>query len=296
MVCVIRLEFSQRSSANTMSRTFASSRRSYNMYGGSSNPSRADVADWKALKEPVRISTVPTPPCVHYDAIGMILYSVSKYGIRYALVKRRASYGLHKVLTANSYDKTCFTEISNDEKLDLLDICDMQGDYEETYKRLWQNAWWGKEAVCEKTIKMSLERFLKKRTTIRDCIINTQTIFPDGVWGFPKGKNDKQFQNEVMCAFREVREETGLSATSITLQPFNPVVEVFKKWQYKYFIAEVDCYDAINRDMPKDHTVDSEVSEVVWLSFEAAYNLIPAVMKEKKTLLASLNDKLTKKL
>lgn len=292
MVCGIRLGFSKLTSANTMSRAFASSHRGYSMYGSSSSPSRADVADWRAPKPPLRVSSVSAPPCVHYDAIGMILYSVSKCGITYALVKRRASYGLHKVLAANSHDMICFTEISNEERLSLLEVCDMRGDYEETYKRLWQNAWWGKEALCERTIQLSLERFLRKRTTIRDCILNTPTIFPDGVWGFPKGKNDKR-QNEVMCAFREVREETGLSSASVTIQPHNAVVEVFKQWRYKYFIAEVDCYDAVNRRMPKDHTIDSEVSEVVWLSFEAAHNLIPAVMEEKKKLLSSLHAILT---
>lgn len=275
-----------------MSRTFASSHRGYNMYSGSSSPSRADVSDWRALKNPVRVSSVSASPCAHYDAIGMILYSVSEYGVRYALVKRRASYGLHKVLVANFHDKVCFTEISNEEKLALIDVCDMQGDYEETYKRLWQDAYWGKEAVCERMIQMSLERFLRKRTMIRDCILHTPSVFPDGVWGFPKGKNDKH-QNEVMCAFREVREETGLSSASVTIQLVNPVVEVFKQWRYKYFIAEVDCYAAVNRSMPKDHTIDSEVSEVVWFSFNKAYNLIPAVMEEKKNLLSSLHAKLT---
>jgi 8-oxo-dGTP pyrophosphatase MutT (NUDIX family) len=262
------------------------------MYGGSSNPSRADVSDWRALKSPVRVSSVSASPRVHYDAIGMILYSVSEYGIRYALVKRRASYGLHKVLAANFHDKICFTEISNEERLDLLEVCDMKGDYEEIFKRLWYNSWWGKDAVCERMIQMSLERFLRKRTVIRDCILSTPTIFPNGVWGFPKGKNDKH-QNEVMCAFREVREETGLSSASVTIQSDNPVVEVFKQWRYKYFIAEVDCFAAVNRSMPKDHTIDSEVSDVVWLSFNKAYNLIPAVMEEKRKLLSSLHTKLT---
>jgi 8-oxo-dGTP pyrophosphatase MutT (NUDIX family) len=157
---------------------------------------------------------------------------------------------------------------------------------------LWQNAFWGDEAVCERLIQRSFECFMSKSSSIRERILSTATIFPDGVWGFPKGKNDKH-QNEVMCALREVREETGLSSASVTVQPFDAMIEKFKQWKYKYFIAKVDSSNAINRSMPKVHAIGSEVSEVVWLSFEEAQRLIPAVMEEKKILLSSLHSKLT---
>jgi len=268
----------------------ASTHRSY----GSSNASRSDIADWRVAKNPQRVPVAVAPitrPI--YDAIGMILYSVTSHGIKYALVKRRASYGLHKALVAgNTCDNTCFTEISDAERFALLDICDRKGDFEETYRKLWQDAWWGKEAVCERLIQRSFERFMSKSSCIRESILSTTTIFPDGVWGFPKGKNDKH-QNEVMCAFREVREETGLTSACVAIQPFDAMVEKFKQWKYKYFIAQVDSSNVVNRSMPKIHTEESEVSEVVWLSFEEANRLIPAVMEEKKILLSSLHSKLT---
>jgi 8-oxo-dGTP pyrophosphatase MutT (NUDIX family) len=261
---------------------------------GFTNASRSDVADWRVAKSPPRVSsTIVSTACPFYDAIGMILYSVTSQGIKYALVKRRSGYGLQKVLNAgNICDKTCFTELSIAERSALLDICDRQGNFEETYRRLWQDAFWGEEAVCERMIQRSFERFMSKRSSIREGIMNTTSIFPDGVWGFPKGKNDKH-QNEVMCAFREVREETGLSSASVTVQPFDAMIEKFKQWKYKYFIAQVNSSNAINRSIPKVHKGESEVSEVVWLSFEEAHRLIPAVMEEKKILLSSLHSKLT---
>jgi len=257
--------------------------------------SRSDVVDWRAPK--LVSSSLPhvvdIQKSVSYSAIGMILYTVTSKGIKYALVKRRVSYGLHTVLTANLGDKTCFAELSDAERTDLLDVCDMKEAYEETFRRLWQDAWWGKEAVCEEFIQRSLKRFISMRHDIRNWIIDTPSIFPNGVWGFPKGKNDKH-QNEVMCALREVYEETGLLSASLTIKPCAAVVENFKQWTYKYFIAEVKNADAFDKLISSSvqMTMKSEVSEVVWRSFGDALDLIPRVMQEKRDLLTSLHIKL----
>ncbi len=251
------------------------------------NASRANVGDWRAPR-----LTLGTPVSqLTYSAIGMILYSEGKEGIKYALVRRRASYGLHRILAANIGDRTCFKEISNAERAALLEICEMQEGYEETFRTLWQDAWWGDKAVDESFIKRSFARFMEMRSVIGNCILTTPSIFPNGVWGFPKGKNDKN-QNEVMCALREVREETGLASSHVSIQPFDTVIETYKMWNYKYFTAKVDSKNAVDRFMPKDHNVDTEVSHVVWLPFEEAIRLIPEDMEEKKNLLTSLNSKL----
>ena len=255
------------------------------------NASRSDVGNWRSAPKFSR--AVSTPPVCKYSSIGMILYTETEKGIKYALVKRRISYGLHQVLTVNISTNMYVEEVSNEEKKSLLEVCELKGDFEATYRKLWQDAWWGAEATNESLIKRSMARFLNMRSVIRERLLKVDSIFPNGVWGFPKGKNDKH-QNEVMCALREVREETGLSSACVQIQPFDAVVEEFKHWTYKYFIAKVPCKEAVNRDMTKHTSEGTDISEVVWLTFEDALNLIPPVMEEKRKLLISLNAKLCK--
>lgn len=253
--------------------------------------SRVD-SDWRVSKYNASVPNLSKVSCQqNYNAVGFILYTNSSDGIKYALVKRRVSYGLHKVLMAKSNDSDFYAEISDNERVLLLDICNKVGDYEETFKRLWRDAWWGKDAVCERFIQQSFSRFMNKRFDIKERLTKITSIFPNGVWGFPKGRNDKQ-QNEILCALREVREETGIRSAWLSIQPFEPLFENYKRWTYKYFVAKVDDKYAISSLIKSNYTIDTEVSEVVWLTYEDAVQLIPCDMLEKKYILTTLHNKL----
>jgi RNA:NAD 2'-phosphotransferase (TPT1/KptA family)/ADP-ribose pyrophosphatase YjhB (NUDIX family) len=86
------------------------------------------------------------------------------------------------------------------------------------------------------------------------CCVRT----PRDQWGFPKGKC-KKGELPIACALRELKEETGLSFSDITILP-GAVTEITDKGNNctTYFYATVSTTLALQAQDPE------ELSEVVW--------------------------------
>lgn len=209
-------------------------------------------------------------------SVGMILYSQTNNDIRYCLVKRRYGYGMKIILNVSFVDATCFTEISNIERKALLYVCSMKEHWEHIHSKLWRESMWNKDTSSQQ-YKNCLQKFVDNRETIKTMIKETKSIFPNGIWGFPKGHPEYN-ETDIQCAVREVREETNI--TDISIQPIPILTENYKGWNYKYFVGSVHKRNA------KTITMDNpEISEVVWCSFQDAIALIPKDATDKQNLL-----------
>lgn len=227
------------------------------------------------------------PPNLRYTksykqpSVGMILYSQTNTDIKYCLVKRRYGYGMKRILSVTFDDTTCFTEICNIERKALLYVCSMKEHWQHIHARLWRESMWNKD-TSSFDYQTCLQKFINNRDIIKKMIKETKSIFPNGIWGFPKGHRERN-ENDMECAMREVKEETTVEDVSILSIPM--VTENYKGWNYKYFVGITHNNNAknINIDNP-------EISAVVWCSFQDALALIPKDAKDKRKLLKQIHN------
>ena len=220
---------------------------------------------------------------------GTILCSSLDGVILYALVKRATTYGLGAVLRGGWEDSN-FAEISNNEKLKIHRICKLQGDYKQSFYELYRSLGKDKsqsEETYMKIFNKYFENFIENRELIKNKLLTIDVIYPYGIWGFPKGKRDRN-ETEIECAVRELFEETQIHTSDILFTNIQVPVENYYGWKYQYYVCVADTNIIENKIMCK-----GEISDVVWCSYEEAMHLIPQVMEEKRSILTNVHNTLT---
>ena len=101
-----------------------------------------------------------------------------------------------------------------------------------------------------------------------------------GAWGFPKGKR-KSKEELIVCAYRELCEETGLTSSQII--PINSnnffLHEVTNKG-----VSSVRLYVAITDNLIEPKIYDTEeLLDSKWIKIDDAYNLL--TIKNRKQIL-----------
>ncbi len=106
-------------------------------------------------------------------------------------------------------------------------------------------------------------------------------------WGFPKGRRDKRYEDNLSCACREFEEETGYEREEyFVLNKIEPVEELFTGTNgvnYKHIY-----YLAINNSQ-KDKLLtgydEYEIGDIKWFTYEEAMAYIRPYHTEKKKIL-----------
>lgn len=254
----------------------------------------ATVSKSTPYKIPNRRSTASTETRIRptmgmvRPSMGMVLCSRVGNDILYGLVKRRYGYGMQDILKSNFYDETCFTEICDDERTALLHICSKGENWENVYAKLWTESMWNKD-TCSFEYTYSINKFIENKDRIATLLKNTKSLFPKGIWGFPKGKPERG-ENDISCAIREAMEETEIKNVSVL--PIDAQFETYKLWNYKYFVGVVQAIDASDRVIENN----PEISSVMWCNFDHALKLIPKDATDKKRVLTKINALVSKML
>lgn len=132
---------------------------------------------------------------------------------------------------------------------------------------------------------------------------NTKSLYNETEWGFPKGRRNIN-EDDITCAVREFREETGITMKNIRIsRDIKPLEEIFtgsNKIRYKhvYYVgryqsSKYDTQTATYYD-PSNHFQNKEVKDVKWFSYKDAQNLIRECNIERKELFKRLNHTIIK--
>jgi 8-oxo-dGTP pyrophosphatase MutT (NUDIX family) len=117
----------------------------------------------------------------------------------------------------------------------------------------------------------------------------TEDTWDDAEWGFPKGRHNNN-EKDLMCALRELEEETGYSRYSLkVVQNLLPLEEIFtgsnyKSYKHKYYVAQINYIDTNVNNFQT-----SEVSKVEWKTFDEGIKSIRPYNLEKKDVLNRVN-------
>lgn len=235
--------------------------------------------------------------CKHpITSIGTIVFTDTKEGLKYLLIRRKDSLGYVDFLRGKyplhnkSYIENIFYEMTTSEKEQILK-CD--------FDHLWKNLWGENVGIQyrgeERTSREKMSHLRAGITctdetySLEKIINSTENNWEDPEWGFPKGRRNYQ-EKDLTCALREFEEETGCNSSSLSIiQNVLPFEEIFtgsnyKSYKHCYYLAEM-------RDVPET-TEDfqrTEVSKVSWMSYDEAQSSIRPYNLEKKDILKKVN-------
>lgn len=235
--------------------------------------------------------------CKHpITSIGTIVFTATTEGLKYLMICRKDSLGYVDFMRGKypvhnkSYIENIFSEMTNDEKQRILDS---------EFDELWQNLWGENIGIQyrgeERTSRDKLSQLRNGITignesySLESIIKSSEEKWNEPEWGFPKGRRNYQ-EKDLTCALREFEEETGFSASNLTvIQNVLPYEEIFtgsnyKSYKHCYYLAEM-------KEMPEDENnfQKSEVSKVGWLSYNEAIEKIRPYNLEKKEVLKKVN-------
>lgn len=233
-------------------------------------------------------------PIISY---GVIVFRYTSQGIEYLMIRRKDSFGYIDFIRGKySQNNICqiqklVDEMSMDEKRRIL---------ANHFNDLWVNMWGdtanlkykNEEFISSKKIEairngIALE---DKVICLKDLVENSQTIWKETEWEFPKGRRNNK-EKDLDCALREFEEETGIAKEKITvIENIIPFEEIFigtnqKSYKHKYFLA---CMEEIDDNLFFNYQV-TEVSKVEWKPFEKCVEAIRPYNLEKKKLIININ-------
>ena len=201
-----------------------------------------------------------------------ILMVKKKYTIGYSTFVT-GNYEINKVDLYNIFDNMNLSEISNIKEL--------------TYNEIFHNFWY--KDNTEENFKKYYKKYKKftQSNLYKDVLNKKYSIDDKREWEFPKGRKKNYEENDLECAFREFKEETGISLDNkYIINEINPVIERIqgtdgKTYVYKYFICCID-YD-LNFDID-----NVELDDISFFNFKDALNIIKNKYIDRKKILTGL--------
>lgn len=231
--------------------------------------------------------------------------------LSYGILTFRNDLDISKLLMIQRKDSLCYIEFIRGkytiENLDyvkvLLSNCskdELQNLKTMNFDELWIDLWTQKETLNERTKReysKSKDSFnlLVSRHNLYDMIEQTNSIYDNPEWEFPKGRRNNHEYNKD-CAIREFQEETGISDKDIDLiQNISPVIEEYYgtnnvKYRHVYYISEYN-------GQQEEHTVDkecyeqySEIKDIQWLTKEECLTNIRKSNHTKHKIINNIFD------
>ena len=237
-------------------------------------------------------------------SLGSIAFRICNNKIEYLMICRKDTLGFidfmrgKYTLTNKDYIMNMLKQMTTAEKCKLNTS---------TFEQLWNGIWGNvnvvnqyrteeisskskfnhlKQGVQYKSNKFSLSEMIEES--------NQYTIWNEPEWGFPKGRRNYN-ESDLDCALREFNEETGIDMKSIKLiDNIFPFEEIFtgsnyKSYKHRYYLAEID-----KTIQPKNKFQETEVSSLIWTTFDNATSMIRDYNLEKIQLINNVNEIFTK--
>jgi len=229
-------------------------------------------------------------------SLGIITFRKKEDELQFLLICRKDSLGYVDFLRGRydldnkEYIINIINIMTNTEKENLLT---------KPFTQLWKNLWGdfiGIQYRGEEKISQNKFENLKngivinnKTYTLASLISESESDWKDPEWGFPKGRRNFQ-EKDHDCAIREWNEETGYDISQLTIVPnILPYEENFtgsnyKSYKHKYYMGTMDADTENNTDFQI-----TEVSKLLWVSYEDALQLIRPYNLERLNILRKVN-------
>lgn len=234
-------------------------------------------------------------------SIGIIPFTLDKSVYKYLIIKRKDSLGYVDFMRGK-YSLDNITGIMG--MLNEMTLIERNNLLTKSFDELWCKLWntpigskyRGEENTAKdrfNQIKMGV-KIDNKIYTLKSLINKCTCIWEEPEWGFPKGRRELN-ERDLQCGMRECVEETGYNDESINIiQNLIPYDELFigsnyKGYKHRYYVGYID----INSKPDKPYQ-ESEVSDMIWLSYEEIKQKIRPYNLEKLEILKKVNTVLTR--
>lgn len=256
-------------------------------------------------------------PIISYGVICYKMFHDSESGQvypKYLMIQRKDSLAYVEFIRGKYniknkvYIKDMFSLMTDEERECIRTL---------SFEQLWQNMWcknicdenknFTKEykEACEKFTLLKKGYYIKSKSSVTffdiDYLLShTSAQYSETEWGFPKGRRNIN-EEDISCAIREFREETGVPQSSIhlcsNLKPFEEVFSGSNQVRYKhvYYIAKMVNDDNVHID-PNNRQQCKEIRNISWFSYEEAQSRIRPINIERKELFRRLNQILMKRI
>jgi ADP-ribose pyrophosphatase YjhB (NUDIX family) len=217
--------------------------------------------------------------------------------MKYLMICRKDSLGYVDFIRGKykTHDLTYIRNIINEMTINEMDKV-RKMDFDLLWKDLWSEnigiQYRGEERISRDKFKRLTNGIMSNNQyyTIETLINESTSKWDVPEWGFPKGRRNYQ-EKDITCAIREFEEETGYSSSSIkliqNLQPFDEIFtgSNYKSYKHSYYVAYMSDDDGVGSDYQK-----TEVSQVKWVTYDEAMNMIRPYNLEKKEVLTRANE------
>lgn len=281
--------------------------------------------------------------CANCGGYGHVYKTCNHPIISYGIICYKLFYDQHtnsiypRYLMVQRKDSLCYVEFirgkySLNNKAYIMKLfSNMTGKerskiYSSSFDSLWNEMWCRGNSKDEhntrnfnKECKESNEKFdrLKEGYAIKsedgntsyinmEMLLNsTEPIYSETEWGFPKGRRNIN-EDDVSCAIREFREETGIAIKDIRInKDIKPLEEVFTgsnniRYKHVYYIARYyNTQYTSKQSRPQLYDPDNcvqtkEVKDVQWFTYQEAQDRIRCCNIERKELFKRLNQMIIK--
>ena len=241
-------------------------------------------------------------PLISY---GIICYRMKQNIPEYLMVQRKDSL---------SYVEFIRGKYNIDNKRYIISLCSNMTVNERTklishdFLTLWNDLWQTEDCRgFHREYSDAIRKFeiLKKGYIMRSdtnmyffdikyIIDNSVSLLSEPEWGFPKGRRNIN-ENDVACALREFKEETGILTRHLHITyPCKPFEEVFSgsnnmRYKHVYYVAECDDIASKKTFNPENKMQAREIQNMKWFNFESAQKMIRPGNVERKELFKRVN-------
>lgn len=227
--------------------------------------------------------------------------SIDSDKLEFLMIQRKDTLGYIEFMRGKynisntDYIQSLFNQMTNDE-LERIETVD--------FESLWNSLW---DYQISRQYKQEYDNALEKYELLKiggnDEIpvkklseyIETagrEWITPE--WGFPKGRRSLR-ESEITCALREFGEETGLTESQcVIIKNLLPLEENFLggnriHYRHRYFLAYCRQNTQVKIEA-SNKIMNREISDIKWVAFNDAMNLIRPYNIEKRQILTIVNE------
>ena len=221
-------------------------------------------------------------------SLGVLMFRRKIEGTQILLIRRKDSLGYIEIMRGkySLEDDTAIQDL-----IDQATVDERQRLITTSFSQLWKLLWNGQ---VSRRYQIEFDQAKAKMDTLKESgklealITKSTTCWTEAEWGFPKGRRNSS-ETELVCAFRETFEETGVKRQHLTLVDAEPLVEEFIgsngiRYKHKYWLAEMSSHIEVIMD-PQNKEQAKEIGDVRWVTLDDAKKLIRPYNTEKLAVL-----------